>query len=95
MEYKDTDKMNKEVAIEWLYDLKHYIKYDEQAEALDIAIEDVGRQIPKKPIHDHHCPNCEYGIPIPEFAIDEFKPFAFYPTYCWECGQRIDWGMNK
>lgn len=34
-------------AIEWLYDLKHYIKYDEQAEALDIAIEYIHKQMLK------------------------------------------------
>lgn len=34
-------------AIEWLYDLKHYITYDEQADAIDIAIECIHKQMPK------------------------------------------------
>lgn len=43
----EVKKMKIEEAIEWLYDLKHYIKYDEQAEALCMAIEALEKQIPK------------------------------------------------
>lgn len=39
-----------ETAIEWLYDLKHEIRYDEQSDAIDIAIDCIEKQIPKKPI---------------------------------------------
>lgn len=41
MDYRD--------AIDWLYDLKHEIRYDEQSDAIDMAIECIGKQIPKKP----------------------------------------------
>lgn len=79
-------------------DGKHNIGCDKKCESLvafDIMSEALEKRKPKRPVHDHHCPNCEYGIPIPEIAIDEFKPFAFYPTYCWECRQRIDWEKTK
>lgn len=45
----------------------------------------------KKPEEGHHCPRCGYGIPIPPFALEEYKPFAKYPKHCDECGQALDW----
>ena len=62
---------------------------------LDIAIECVEKQIPKKPIareHDElrgailfHCPTCD----------DDFNCNEYEETYCAECGQAIDWSDNN
>ena len=49
------------------------------AEALDVAIEALEKQIPKEPIYqlEHEkCPACG------SFLIE---------TYCTRCGQKIDW----
>lgn len=84
-------KMDIDEAIEWLYDLKHDIIYDEQAEALDMAIDSLGKQKPKKPIIkewisiddvelEYHCPTCG-------------EVLVCSPERC-ECGQRIDWSID-
>lgn len=52
-------------------------------EALDIAIEALEKQLPKKPIEKgihfvyYKCPNCNRILPIDK-------------NYC-DCGQRLDW----
>lgn len=81
--------MEYEEVIEWLYDMKHYTTYGEQADAIDIAIEALGKQRPKKPIGDlhsvphHRCPNCNGAVRI--FEVD------YYDAYCKFCGQALDW----
>ena len=50
-------------------------------EALDMAIEALGKQVPKKPI-ELNCPRCRFN------GIDN-SWWVF--TYCPECGQAIDW----
>lgn len=83
--------MTKERTIEWLYDLKHYIKYDEQAEALDVAIEDVGRQIPKKPSMFDECGN----VTATDRCCKCHKVIYNKYSYCPYCGQAIDFsGME-
>lgn len=59
------------------------------AEAYDLAIEALEKQIPKKPIFEReqtslfgvddvpYCPNCKCSLPE--------------VSYCEECGQAIDW----
>lgn len=50
--------------IEWLYDLKHYIKYDEQAEAMYLAIDAL--KLKKELIEEiptfEHILNAQYEI---------------------------------
>ncbi len=52
-------------------------------EALDIAVEALEKQLPKKPIEKgihfvyYKCPNCNRILPIDK-------------NYC-DCGQRLDW----
>lgn len=50
--------------------------------AIDMAIEALEKQIPKKPIEDHtfdFCPVCSYSV-------------DYLRNYCKECGQKLDWG---
>lgn len=57
--------------------------------ALDMAIEDMKKQIPKKPIlwqdKMHLCPNCHRDIKRTE-ALD---------VWCKYCGQALDWSKER
>lgn len=58
-------------------------------ESLDIAIEALGKQLPKKPEEvvgaiygiSYECKNCG----------SEIEPLDIYADYCKWCGQRLDW----
>ena len=58
-------------------------------EALDIAIEALEKQLPKKPEEvvgaiygiSYECKNCG----------SEIEPLDIYADYCKWCGQRLDW----
>ena len=61
-----------------------------RAEAIDMAINALEKQIPKKPIksenqvvryvNTYYCPTCELGITGTNIA-----------KWCYHCGQKIDW----
>lgn len=90
----DVDYRN---SIDWLYDLKHEIRYDEQCDAIDIAIECIGKQIPKKPkpiyieygeervVVSYNCINC--GL---EVGVNYADGHKIREHHC-HCGQKIDW----
>ena len=59
-------------------------------EALDIAIADMEKQIPKKVIFEDDgeellCPNCGFDF------MGAFNEPDHNPYYCFECGQALDW----
>lgn len=58
--------------------------------ALEVAINALEKQIPKKPVEDkfHHmcCPNCGYTLLIHR----DSEPDLYVP-YCENCGQKILW----
>lgn len=65
---------------------------------LDMAIEALEKQIPKKPYiqqievdyyeHDcYECPNCDSFLGY----VSECKEEHYQNNYCPECGQKIDW----
>ena len=62
--------------------------------SLDIAIEALEKQIPKKPLHMHKnyfCPICkEDGWMLWDDAIPNDMD-----KYCGKCGQAIDWRMTN
>ena len=61
-----------------------------RAEALDVAVQALEKQIPKKPIksenqvvryvNTYYCPICELGITGTNIA-----------KWCYHCGQKLDW----
>ena len=60
-------------------------------EAIQIAIQALENQIPKKPIFANNmmtkdkflmCPCCEFRFP---------DSLVFLKTRCWNCGQKLDW----
>lgn len=65
-----------------------------RAEALDVAIQALEKQIPKKPIksenqvvryvNTYYCPTCELGITGTNIA-----------KWCYHCGQKIDWSDEE
>ena len=69
----------------------HFDKYT--TDAIDMAIEALEKQIPKKPIHMHknyYCPICkENGWMLWDDAIPNDMD-----KYCGKCGQAIDWEEN-
>lgn len=65
--------------IEWNYPMDYQ-------EAFDIAIDCIGKQIPKKPIYDdgdYYCAECEEKL--------ETYLFSRCISYCSGCGQAHDW----
>ena len=65
--------------VEWSYPLDYAIN-------IDLAIEALKKQIPKKPITTlDGCKACSCGLVLQE----DNKRRCFY--YCDRCGQRIDW----
>lgn len=58
-----------------------------------MACEALEKQIPKKPIDNHHCPSCETGLPH-RGITDEWCRCCFDPDFCPTCGQRLDWSYN-
>ena len=83
--------MTREDAIEIIkfYDSVIY-KPPKIKEALEMAIEDMEKQIPKKPNNfdcgDEHsmCPNCRFDLGYRVLCEDAVR-------YCWKCGQALDW----
>lgn len=59
-------------------------------EKVALALEAMEKQVPKKPIDNHHCPSCETGLPHKGFT-DEWCKCCFELDYCPRCGQAIDW----
>ena len=70
------------------------------AKALGMAIADMGKQIPKKPIYEvdgyadgelvydsAECPNCGHLF---EYDINDWES-----AYCLECGQALDWSEER
>lgn len=63
-------------------------------EALDMAIEALEKQMPKKPLHEHknyYCPVCrEDGWMLWDDAIPNDTD-----SFCGKCGQAIDWSDTE
>lgn len=67
---------------------------NQQIEALDMAIEALEKQIPKKPVSKYKyrygktvCPACE--------TENTCRIVMFWEKYCPDCGQAIDYGEVK
>ena len=70
--------------------------YDDDDEAaIFLAIDAIKKQMPMAVEHHHHCPICGEGFYTPPFAKEEHKELAFYPRYCYKCGQRIAWSQEE
>ena len=65
-----------------------------RAEALDVAIQALEKQIPKKPVksenqvvryaNTYYCPICNLGITGTNIA-----------KWCYHCGQKLDWSEES
>ena len=98
----ESDKLirNEAEAIECLKSNKPTSGYVMLQESIDMAIEALEKQIPKKPIRhavweDFKCPACgsteirPYDTEYREYDKDcEFK-------YCSDCGQKLDWSDEE
>ena len=68
-------------------------------EALQKASNALTKQVPKKIVYYkqfygtlYRCPECEADqIPIDFFNSDGTEPSEKY-SWCWKCGQKLDWG---
>ena len=85
MTYEEAIKQLNSIAI---YHFDKYTTY-----AIDLAIEALEKQIPKKPLHMHknyYCPICkEDGWMLWDDAIPNDMD-----KYCGICGQALDWEEN-
>lgn len=71
------------------YSVEHQHKAENQTEIMDITIEALEKQIPKKPLFGtvlkdtaYHCGSCKNFIGYYDRRIYE---------YCHNCGQKLDW----
>lgn len=82
--------MTHKEAIKQLSNVTIYHQGECTREALDMAIEALEKQIPKKPLHEHknyYCPVCrENGWMLWDDAIPNDMD-----SFCGMCGQAIDW----
>ena len=63
------------------------------SEALVLAIQALGKQVPKKPIHAHgnyYCPTCKDTWLLWDDAIPNEDD-----NFCRYCGQKIDWEAHN
>ena len=67
----------------------------EHIKSIEIAIQALEKQIPKKPIFANNmmtkdkflmCPCCEFRFP---------DSLVFLKTRCWNCGQKLDWSDEE
>ena len=64
------------------------------AEALDMAIKALEKQIPKKVnVQQWICTNCDCGFEFSKHHGDGYYsiPYEKQTEYCPKCGQRLDW----
>ena len=76
---------------EAIKDIKENIKPVVGGKSLDIAIEALEKQVPKKVIFDDDeevllCPNCNIDL-MGSLTDQDHDPY-----YCFECGQALKWG---
>jgi len=72
---------------------------EDDYKANEIAIQALEKQMAKKIVYHkqsygtpYRCPECEAGqIPIDFFNSDGTEPSEKY-SWCWKCGQKLDWG---
>ena len=57
-------------------------------DSIEIAIEALEKQIPKKPYDTVHCPLCKIEVELQPVDTEQV-------TYCLHCGQAIDWSDDK
>lgn len=66
-------------------------RLNEKFKALNVVIEAIDKQIPRKPIEKspwvYHCPNCD-SKKVEETFIERFR-------YCPDCGQALDWSETN
>lgn len=72
-------------------DKEYLVDYDVcDGEEIDIAIEELEKQIPKKPIMRKDVAETYYICPECEWEVDKFDD-----NYCSDCGQKLDWSSEE
>ena len=91
--------MTTKEAIEYIEALKNsdeildFYYAEEFIKAFEMAINALGKQIPKKPInydkYYYKCPYCEQDLSVDDDSLYVYEDTM--PNYCSNCGQRLDW----
>lgn len=111
--------MNIEQAIEKLKSMRLYMEIndresehkfsDEDYEANEMAIDELKKQIPKKPKKReagseklkriiYHCPDCDkrlYDCAVKNGELDHVSPGSRKSKRCEKCDCRLDWSENN
>ena len=71
---------------------KEYLKGNNicDGKEIDVAIEALEKQIPKKPIMRKDVAETYYICPECEWGVDKFDD-----NYCSDCGQKLDWSSEE
>ena len=80
MTYEEAIKQLNSIAI------YHFDKYT--ADAINMAIDALEKQIPKKPYDIVCCPLCKIEVELQPIDTEQV-------TYCLHCGQAIDWSDDE
>jgi hypothetical protein len=88
------EKMTYQEVIECLENLKSEISFEENRYSLDVAIKEIGKCIPMKPINNGNwsaktCPTCGNELSI-HFGDGYYKDSICLES-CPECRQLLDW----
>lgn len=86
--------MNKQEAIEILKCGEVSIYYDDHEEALNIAIECIEKQIPKKPEFDVLLTFNDDEVPVPYCPVCAYTIYE-EDNFCSNCGQAILWESDN
>ena len=85
--------MTNQEAINKLHVMKNLIEWDmplDYQEVIDLAVEALEKQIPKKPTGEHYahmrCPSCNHRIPSGMGSSSRRRD-----NWCNYCGQKILW----
>jgi hypothetical protein len=95
----ENDKLirNEAEAIECLKNNKPTSGYVMLQESIDMAIKALKKQIPKKPrktdsyrgmlirVYAYECPTCGNA------CLEKYMNERQNTTFCWNCGQKLDW----
>lgn len=95
-------KVTNQKALEYMQNIRIDFSRIEQGQearqVADLCIIALEKQNPAKPKYDdccggYQCPKC--GEYVVDFSISDHENVPTQPSYCWNCGRKLDWGEEQ